>query len=100
MAARYARQPREIVMGIGPWEIAGIVVIVLVIFGAGRLAGVGKALGQGVREFREEARNPSSEDEDELADSDEEKAADEPVASSGSSNGSEAGRKADGQDGA
>ena len=51
-------------MGIGPWEIAGIVIVVLVIFGAGRLAGVGKALGQGVREFREEARNPSSDEED------------------------------------
>ena len=61
-------------MGIGPWEIAGIVIVVLVIFGAGRLAGVGKALGQGVREFREEARNPSK-DEDELAD--DEEAADE-----------------------
>lgn len=94
-------------MGIGPWEIAGIVVIVLVIFGAGRLAGVGKALGQGVREFREEARNPSGEDEQELAESDEQDADDESVASSGSSAGrevrtreSEAGRKADGQDGA
>ena len=32
-----------------------IVVIVLVIFGAGRLTGVGKALGQGLREFRQEA---------------------------------------------
>ena len=51
-------------MGIGPWEIAGIVIVVLVIFGAGRLAGVGKALGQGVREFREEARNPSGDEED------------------------------------
>lgn len=86
-------------MGIGPWEIAGIVVIVLVIFGAGRLAGVGKALGQGVREFREEARNPSGEDEQEL-DDDETEADDETVASSGSAAGSEAGRKADGQDGA
>ena len=86
-------------MGIGPWEIAGIVVIVLVIFGAGRLAGVGKALGQGVREFREEARNPSGEDEQELND-DENEADDETVASSGSAAGSEAGRKADGQGGA
>ncbi len=40
---------------LGPWEIAGIVVIVLVVFGAGRLAGVGRALGQGVRDFRQEA---------------------------------------------
>lgn len=71
-------------MGIGPWEIAGIVVIVLVIFGAGRLAGVGKALGQGVREFREEARNPST-DEDELAEGEEASDEGEAVASSSGS---------------
>lgn len=49
-------------VGIGPWEIGGIIIIVLVIFGAGRLAGVGKALGTGVREFREEAKKPEDED--------------------------------------
>jgi sec-independent protein translocase protein TatA len=37
----------------GPAELVIILVIVLVIFGAGRLAGVGKALGQSVREFRD-----------------------------------------------
>ena len=42
-------------MGFGPVEAIVIVVIVLVIFGAGRLTGVGKALGQGLREFRQEA---------------------------------------------
>ena len=51
---------------IGWPEIVGIIVVVLVIFGAGRLAGVGKALGTGVREFRQEARKPGEqEDEDE-----------------------------------
>ena len=55
---------------IGWPEIVGIIVVVLVIFGAGRLAGVGKALGTGVREFRQEARKPGEqegEDEDEEA---------------------------------
>lgn len=42
-------------MSFGPIEAVVIVVIVLVIFGAGRLTGVGKALGQGLREFRQEA---------------------------------------------
>jgi len=42
-------------MSFGPVEAIVIVVIVLVIFGAGRLTGVGKALGQGLREFRQEA---------------------------------------------
>ena len=50
-------------VAIGVPEIVGILVVVLVIFGAGRLAGVGKALGTGVREFRQEARKPSDEGE-------------------------------------
>lgn len=38
--------------GIGPWEVAIIVVILLVIFGAGKLPEVGKSLGKGIREFK------------------------------------------------
>ena len=45
-------------MSFGPVEAIVIVVVVLVVFGAGRLAGVGGALGKGLREFREEAKNP------------------------------------------
>jgi len=45
---------------LGPWEIGLILLIVLVIFGAGRLTEVGGALGRGIREFR---RNLSGEDE-------------------------------------
>jgi sec-independent protein translocase protein TatA len=37
---------------IGPWELVIILVIVVVIFGAGRLSQVGGALGKSVREFR------------------------------------------------
>ncbi len=60
---------------LGPWEIAGIVVIVLVVFGAGRLAGVGKALGTGLREFREEASvQPGEKDGEEAAEAEESKA--------------------------
>ncbi len=54
-------------IGFGPVEAIVVVVVVLVVFGAGRLAGVGKALGTGLREFREEARTPdgdASEDDD------------------------------------
>jgi sec-independent protein translocase protein TatA len=54
-------------VAIGVPEIVGIIVVVLVIFGAGRLAGVGKALGSGVREFREEARKPGEEEMSEVA---------------------------------
>lgn len=37
---------------IGPTELVIVLVIVLVIFGAGKLSQVGGALGKGIREFR------------------------------------------------
>ena len=49
-------------IGFGPVEAIVVVIVVLVVFGAGRLAGVGKALGTGLREFREEARTSDSEE--------------------------------------
>lgn len=39
-------------MPLGPWELVIILVIVVVIFGAGRLSQIGGALGKSVREFR------------------------------------------------
>jgi sec-independent protein translocase protein TatA len=36
----------------GVWELVILLVIVVVIFGAGRLSEVGGALGKGIREFR------------------------------------------------
>jgi twin arginine-targeting protein translocase, TatA/E family len=36
----------------GPWEIALILVVVLIIFGAGKLPQVFRSAGQGIREFR------------------------------------------------
>ena len=38
---------------IGTTELIIILVIVLVVFGAGRLPQVGRGIGQGIREFRE-----------------------------------------------
>ncbi len=55
-------------IGFGPVEAIVVVIVVLVVFGAGRLAGVGKALGTGLREFREEARTSDSEDQDDNGD--------------------------------
>ncbi len=37
---------------LGVWELVVILVIVVVIFGAGRLSDVGGALGKSIREFR------------------------------------------------
>jgi sec-independent protein translocase protein TatA len=44
---------------IGPIELVVILAIVIAIFGAGKLAGIGNALGQTIREFRVAAREIS-----------------------------------------
>lgn len=36
----------------GPWEIGLIVVIILIVFGVGKLPQVGGAVGKGLRAFR------------------------------------------------
>ena len=40
----------------GPMELFIILLIVVVLFGASRLAGIGGAIGQSVREFRKTVR--------------------------------------------
>ena len=39
--------------GLGGWEWIIILVIVIIVFGVGKLPQVGAALGQSIREFRE-----------------------------------------------
>ena len=48
-------------MRLGVWEIALIMVLVLVLFGGGKLAGVGKALGKSIREFKSEMKQDEAE---------------------------------------
>ena len=52
---------------IGPWEIILILVVVLIIFGAGKLPQVGSALGKGIRSFKKGASGDESEDAEEEA---------------------------------
>ena len=40
-------------IGLGPWEIAAIVIVVFLLFGATRLPQLAKSLGQSKRAFRE-----------------------------------------------
>lgn len=54
-------------MPLGPWELAIILVIVIIIFGVGKLPQIGGALGQGIREFRTSAGGNDSETEDTTA---------------------------------
>jgi len=37
----------------GPTELIVVLVIVLIIFGAGKLPSIGKALGKGIKEFKD-----------------------------------------------
>ncbi len=43
-------------IGIGHWELLIILVIVLVVFGAGKLPQVGGALGKGIRNFKDSVK--------------------------------------------
>ena len=52
-------------MRFGPWEIGLILVIVLIVFGVGKLPQIGSAIGKSVKEFRragngEEQSRPDS----------------------------------------
>ena len=51
-------------MRIGTTEIILIVVLALVVFGGGKLAGVGKALGKSVRDFKNEVKGGEKTGED------------------------------------
>ena len=44
-------------MGLGVWEIMLILVIVLIIFGAGKLPEIGGALGKGLKNFKSAVNN-------------------------------------------
>ena len=54
-------------MRLGAMEIVLILIVVLVLFGGNKLAGVGKALGQSIRDFKKELKadddKPESKDE-------------------------------------
>jgi len=49
---------------IGPWEIGLILVIILIVFGVGKLPQVGGALGKGIRTFRKAQRGEDDEEEE------------------------------------
>ena len=50
---------------IGPWEIALILVIILIVFGVGKLPQVGGAVGKGLRAFKKGQRGEDEEEEEE-----------------------------------
>jgi len=50
--------------GVGPLEIAIVLIIVLIIFGPKRLPGLGKSLGTGMREFKDSITGDSKHGDD------------------------------------
>ena len=52
-------------MRLGITEILLILVLALVVFGGSRLSGVGKALGQSIREFKDEVKGDKEEAKEE-----------------------------------
>lgn len=50
---------------IGPWEIALVLVIILIVFGVGKLPQVGGAIGKGLRSFKRGQRGEDDEEEEE-----------------------------------
>jgi sec-independent protein translocase protein TatA len=49
----------------GPWEIALILVVILIVFGVGKLPQVGGAIGKGMRSFQKGRRGEDVEEEEE-----------------------------------
>ena len=47
-------------MGLGIGELTLILVIVLIIFGAGKLPDIGEGLGRGIRSFRKAVKMPDA----------------------------------------
>ena len=51
---------------VGPWEIGLVLVIILIIFGVGKLPQVGGAIGKGLRAFRQGQQGEAEGEEPQL----------------------------------
>jgi sec-independent protein translocase protein TatA len=51
-SARASKEDPDSMPVPGPWELILLLVIVLIIFGPGKLPDIGNAVGKGIREFR------------------------------------------------
>ncbi len=52
-------------MGMGIWEWIVILVIILIIFGAGKLPEIGEGLGKGIKSFKKATQDEDSDDKEE-----------------------------------
>jgi len=51
-------------MRLGAWEIIGILLVVLLIFGPGRITKVAGELGKGIKEFKDGLSDDKQDDQD------------------------------------
>ena len=58
-------------MNLGPLEILGILLVIVILFGVGRISKIGGELGSGIREFRKAVKDPDAEEEEEKETSEE-----------------------------
>ncbi|MDO8578922.1 MAG: twin-arginine translocase TatA/TatE family subunit [Dehalococcoidales bacterium] len=49
-------------MKFGPWEIGLILIIILIVFGVGKLPDIGRQLGKGIRDFKKFSSGTEDED--------------------------------------
>ncbi len=54
-------------MKLGPLEIGLILVIIMIVFGVGKLPDVGKQLGKGIRDFKKYSSGADDEDKKDVA---------------------------------
>ncbi|HMO19327.1 MAG TPA: twin-arginine translocase TatA/TatE family subunit [Oligoflexia bacterium] len=59
--------------GLGPWELGVILVIVIIMFGVGKLPEIGSGLGEGIKNFRKSIKDVKSLDDESSGSSDESK---------------------------
>ncbi|MBU1169299.1 MAG: twin-arginine translocase TatA/TatE family subunit [Proteobacteria bacterium] len=59
--------------GLGPMELTIILVIILIIFGAGRLPEIGSGIGKGIKNFKKSMKDPEN---DKIEDKDDKKTSD------------------------
>jgi len=53
--------------GMGPWEMVGVFLVILLLFGAKRLPEIGGSLGKGIREFKDSIKDVEGEVRREIA---------------------------------
>ena len=63
--------------GLGPTELIIILVIILILFGVGRISKIAGEMGSGIRAFKDGLQGSDEENEDGATDSSEEKSSEE-----------------------